>query len=100
MRSWIKYVAAIAGGTAIGTAYFVPSGAFMAFLTFWLLLIPAASAVFLVYGLSKYMEDRKNSITVSVKPSEAMKVLARREAELQKEKELLLKELYNGVKRS
>lgn len=100
MRSWIKYVAAIAGGTAIGTAYFVPTWAFMAFLIFWLLFIPAASAVFLVYGLRKYMEDRKNRITVSVKPGEAMRALARREAELQKEKELLLKELYNGVKRS
>jgi hypothetical protein len=44
------------------------------------------------------MKDRKNTILVSVKPSEAMRALARREMELQREKELLLKELNSGVK--
>ncbi len=99
MKYWIKYVAAAIGGTIVGAAYFLPSGLFLTFVTGWLFLIPAAGIVLLAYGLREYMKDRKNTILVSVKPGEAMRALARREMELQREKELLLKELSNGVKR-
>lgn len=98
MKYWIKYVAAAIGGTIAGAAYFLPSGMFLTFVTGWLLFIPAAGIAVLAYGLREYMKDRKNTILVSVKPSEAMRALARREMELQREKELLLKELSNGIK--
>jgi hypothetical protein len=98
MKYWIKYVAAAIGGTIAGAAYFLPSGLFLTFVTGWLFLIPAAGIAVLAYGLREYMKDRKNTILVSVKPSEAMRALARREMELQREKELLLKELNSGVK--
>lgn len=99
MKYWIKYVAAAIGGTIAGAAYFLPSGLFLTFVTGWLFLIPAAGIALLAYGLREYMKDRKNRILVSIKPGEAMRALARREMELQREKELLLKELSNGVKR-
>lgn len=99
MKHWIKYVAAAIGGTIAGAVYFLPSEMFLAFVAGWLFLIPAAGIVLLAYGLREYMKDRKNRIMVSIKPNEAMRALARREMELQREKELLLKELNNGVKR-
>ncbi len=99
MKNWIKYVAAAICGTIAGAAFFPPSGIFLTFVTGWLFLIPAAGIAFLAYGLREYMKDRKNTILVSVKPSEAMRALARREMELQREKELLLKELSSGIKR-
>jgi len=99
MKHWIKYVAAVAGGSIIGAGYFFSAETFIAFLTGWLFIIPAVSFAFLVYGLREYRKDRKNRIMVSVKPSEALRALARREAELQREKDLLLKELTNGIKR-
>ncbi len=93
MKYRTKYIAAAVGGSVIGAAYFFPSESFLAFVGGWLFLIPAVSIVFLAYGLREYMKDRKNRIMVSIKPSEAMKALARREAELQKEKEILYEEL-------
>ena len=62
----------------------------MAFLLGWLFLIPAIAVVFLTYGAIVYLKERKNRITVTIKPSEAMKAIMRREAELQLEKEKLL----------
>jgi hypothetical protein len=47
----------------------------------------------MLFGLKEYMQDRNNRIVVSIKPTEAMKVLARREAALKAEKELLYEEL-------
>ncbi len=99
MKNWIKYVAAAVCGTIAGAAFFHPSGMFLAFTAGWLLLIPATGIAFLAYGLREYMKDRKNRILVSIKPSETMRALARREMELQREKELLLEELSHGVKR-
>lgn len=100
MKNWVKYVAAaIAGGGAvIGTAYFFPEKSFIAFVVGWLFLIPAAFAVYMVYGLWKYIEDRENRISVVVKPTEAMKALARKEAELAREKEILYEELHREIK--
>ncbi len=86
MNHWKKYVAA---GLVIGSVYFLPSESFAAFISGWLFLIPAAAAVFLAIGLREYMKDRKNSIVVSIKANDAMRAIARKEAELKREKELL-----------
>jgi len=86
MNNWKRYVAA---GIVIGTVYFLPSESFMAFVTGWVFLLPITAAAFLAVGLREYMLDRKNRITVSVRANETMKALARREAELKREKELL-----------
>ena len=59
-------------------------------------LVPAAVVIFLGYGLTKYMKDRKNRITVSIKPNDALKAIARREAELHREKQLILEEIRKG----
>lgn len=89
MKYWKRYVSA---GIVIGGIYFLPNESFAAFITGWVFLLPIAAAVFLAIGLREYMKDRKNRIMVSVKTNEAMKVLARREAELKREKELLYKQ--------
>lgn len=86
MNYWKRYIAA---GIVIGTVYFLPSESFLAFLTGWVFFLPIAAAVFLAVGLHRFVKDRKNTITVSIKSSDAMKALARREAELKREKELI-----------
>ncbi|MBU3965785.1 MAG: hypothetical protein KKG76_00170 [Euryarchaeota archaeon] len=94
MKSWLKYVATVVvGATVMGAAYLLPMGAFQAFVIGWLFLIPATFAVYMVFSLKEYMQDRNNRIVVSVKPTEAMKALARKEAALKMEKELLYEEL-------
>ena len=94
MKTWVKYVATIVvGATVMGAAYLLPMGTFQAFVIGWLFLIPATFAVYMLFSLKEYMQDRKNRIVVSVKPTQAMKALARREAALIKEKELLYEEL-------
>lgn len=62
---------------------------FLAFIVGWLFLIPALFVVFLIYGLSVYLKDRKHRITVTSKPTEEMKAIARKEAEIKREKDLL-----------
>ncbi|VVB94899.1 Uncharacterised protein [uncultured archaeon] len=86
----------VAGGSVAGAAYFVPENSFLAFVAGWLFLVPAAVVIFLGYGLTKYMKDRKNRITVSIKPNDALKAIARREAELHREKQLILEEIRKG----
>jgi len=94
MKNWVKYVATIVvGATVMGAAYLLPMGTFQAFVIGWLFLIPATFAVYMLFSLKEYMQDRKNRIVVSVRPTEAMKALARREAALKAEKELLYNEL-------
>ena len=94
MKNWVKYVATIVvGATVMGAAYLLPMGTFQAFVIGWLFLIPATFAVYMVFSLKEYMQDRQNRIEVTVKPTEAMKALARREASLNAEKELLYNEL-------
>lgn len=68
------------------------AGVFMAFVLGWLFFIPVVVGVLLVYGLVVYLRDRKNRITVTVKPTEAMRAIARREADLKKEKERIMYE--------
>ncbi len=99
MNRWIKYSAVIVGGTVLGAAYFSPAETFLSFVIGWLFIIPAVAIACLVYGLRKYMIDRKNRIVVSIVPSEAMKALARKEAELEREKEILYEELRKGINR-
>ena len=92
MKYLIKYGAAIAGAGVIGAAYYLPSETYLGFISGWLFLIPAAILVYFAYGLREYMKDRKNRIMVSIKPTEAMNALARREAELEREKKILYEE--------
>ncbi len=97
MKNWIKHaVASVAGGTVLGAAALLPSESFIAFVIGWLFLIPAAVVVYLAFGLRGYRKDKKNRIMVTMKPSEAMKALARREAELKKERNILYEEFRKG----
>lgn len=90
----MKYAATVVvGATVMAAAYYLPIGTFQAFVIGWLFLIPATFAVYMLFGLKEYMADRKNKIIVSIKPTEAMKAIARREVELEKEKSILLEEL-------
>jgi len=93
MKSWVKHtVRLVVGATVIAAGYFLPGKTFLAFVLGWLLLIPATFAVYMLLGLKEYINNRKNRLVVSVKPGEAIMALARREAALQKEKELLLEQ--------
>lgn len=69
---------------------------FMGFVAGWVFLIPIATAGFLLYGYVAYNKDQKHRITVNYKPNEAMKAIARREMELNKEKERIMYEQRNG----
>lgn len=95
MDNRIKYIVAILfGGAAIVSGYYYPAETFLAFTAGWLFIIPAAFVAYMIYGYVAYMHDRKHRIEVTVKPTEAMKVIARREMELLREKEKLLYEEY------
>jgi len=100
MKNWVKYVmsAAAGGGAVIGTAYYFPEKSFIAFMVGWLFLIPAAFVIYMVYGLWNYMKDRKHRISVVVKPTEAMRAIARKEVELVREKEILYEEFHKEMK--
>ena len=67
---------------------------FITFAVMWVFLIPAAVAGLLILGFTVYMRERKHRIAVSIKPTEAMKAIARREGELQREKEKILYESF------
>lgn len=94
---WLKYVLAMAIGAsavAIGTMY--PDKTFPAFVLAWLILIPIASVVYLIYGLREYIKERKNSIVVSIKPSNAtdrLMELMHEEERIKDAKEALYKEM-------
>jgi hypothetical protein len=96
MNYFKQFAIFVAGGSIAGAAYFVPEKSFQAFLAGWLFLVPAAVVIFLGYGLTKYMKERKNRIMVSIKPTVALQAIARREAELHREKQLLIEELRKG----
>ncbi len=96
----IKYVVtSVVGGTVIGAVYYFPEKSFLTFVTGWLFLISAAFVAYMVYGLREYLKDQKHRIAVEIKPSEAMRAIARREAELKREKEMLYEEFHNQTKR-
>ncbi len=95
MDNRIKYLTAIVAAAGFMTsAYYFPAETFMAFIAGWLFLIPAAFVAYMVYGLLVYMREREHRITVTIKPTEAMKALARREEELEREKDRILYEEY------
>ncbi|VVB93989.1 Uncharacterised protein [uncultured archaeon] len=99
MDKKVTYILAIFLASAfIVTAYYNPAGAFLFFVAGWLFFIPAAFIVYLVYGFLKYNAERKDRITVTMKPTEAMKALARREAELKREKERIFYEMGKQTK--
>lgn len=94
MNDQLKYIiAASAAVIFMAVAYMFPAETFLTFTVGWLFLIPAAFIVYLVYGFIEFMTERKHRIEVAVKPTEAMRALARREAELEREKEMLYKEM-------
>jgi hypothetical protein len=94
MANWGKYgIAAAIAGISMAIAYKYPAEFFIAFTVGWIFLIPAAFVGYMAYGLWKYRTDQKNRIMVQVKPTEAMKAVARREAALAKEKEILYEEM-------
>jgi hypothetical protein len=94
MTKWGKYgLAAAIAGTSMAGAYYYPAEFFIVFTAGWLFFIPAAFVGYMAYGLWKYKMDQKNRIIVQVKPTEAMKAVARREAAIQKEKEILYEQL-------
>ncbi len=97
MENRLKYfVATVFAVAGVGAAYYYPAETFMAFVAGFVFGIPAAVLVYMVYGLWVYRRERKHRITVTIKPTEVMKALARREAELKREKELLYNELQEG----
>ena len=91
MENRTRYiVAALAAAIFMGSAYIFPAETFIIFTVGWLFLIPAAFIIYMVYGLITYINERKHKIVVAVQPTEAMRAILRREAELKMEKERLL----------
>jgi hypothetical protein len=98
MDTRIKYiVAATAAAAFMMAAYLYPAETFITFTVGWLFFIPAAFVVYMTYSFLEYMKERRHRIIVGIKPTEAMKALARREAELKREKDLIYRELKEGV---
>lgn len=94
MDNRIKYIVAAAAAAAfMMAAYLYPAETFITFTVGWLFFIPAAFIIYMAYGFMDYMKERKHRIVVAVKPTEAMRAVARREAELKLEKEMLYEEL-------
>ena len=84
-------------GSSKWSRFGVPSviaGLFITLGVIWVFLIPAAVAGLLILGFSVYMKERKHRIAVSIKPTEAMKAIVRREEELNREKEKILYESF------
>ncbi len=97
MDNWAKYVAAAAvAGAVMGAAYYYPAQTFIAFVTGWLFLIPSVLIVYLVYGMWVYSRDLRHRIIVKMKPTEAMRALARKQVTPKREKEIFYKELEGG----
>ena len=98
MDTRLKYIVAITAAMSfMMAAYFYPAETFITFAVGWLFFIPAAFVVYMTYSFLEYMKERRHRITVSIKPTEAMRVLARRESELKREKDLMYEELKQGV---
>src|SRR4030042_5442528 len=97
MDTRLKYMLAITAAMGfMMAAYFYPAETFITFTVGWLFFIPAAFVVYMTWSLLQYQKERKHRITVSIKPTEAMRVIARREAELKREKDMMYEELGEG----
>jgi hypothetical protein len=95
MNNKNKYVvSAVAAAGYVTSAYFYPAETFIVSTVGWLFLIPAAFVTYMGYGLVKYMQERKHRIVVETMPNEAMRAIARRETQLNREKEMLMHEEY------
>jgi len=91
MDDRIKYIAGLlVGGASMLAGYYYPAETFIAFTAGWLFIIPAAFIAYMIYGYAVYMSERKHRIEVTIKPTEAMKAIGRREMELKREKEKIL----------
>lgn len=100
MNYLVKYIiAASVGAALIGAPYYFPKESLEVLFSVWFMLIPAAFIVFLVYGIIVYLRGMKHMITVSIKPSEAVRTLAGREAGIRSVKRSLYEELSNGIKK-
>ena len=99
MDNRTKYIVATIGAALfMGSAYIYPAETFLVFTVGWLFFIPAAFIVYMVWGYLAYMKERKHKIVVSVQPTEAMRAIAKREAELKGEKERLLHQEYEKLR--
>ena len=99
MENRTKYiVAALAAAVFMGSAYIFPAETFLVFTVGWLFFIPAAFIVYMAYGFMTYMNERRHKIVVTVQPTDAMRAIARREAELKKERERLLYQEYEKLR--
>lgn len=97
----IKYfVASAVGAALIGAPYYFPKESLEALFVVWFMLIPVAFIVFLVYGIILYIRSMKHSIVVSMKPTEAIMALARKEDELRRVKRSLYEEVGNRMKKA
>jgi hypothetical protein len=95
MNNRSKYVvSALVAAGYVASAYYYPAETFIASTIGWLIVIPAAFVIYMGYGYIKYAKERKNRIVVEVVPNEAMRSIARREGQLNREKEVLLREVY------
>ena len=91
-----KYIISAAAAVGyVASAYYYPAETFIASTLGWLIVIPVAFVIYMGYGYAKYVKERKNRITVEVVPSEAMRAIARREEQLNREKEALIQETYH-----
>lgn len=94
----LKYILAITAAMGfMMAAYYYPAETFITFTVGWLFFIPAAFVVYMTRSFLDFVKERKNRIIVSIKPTEFMLGLARREAELKREKEMMYEELRGGV---
>jgi hypothetical protein len=95
MNNRNKYiVSAVAAAGYVASAFYYPAETFIVSTVGWLFAIPAAFVVYMGYGYIRYMKERKNRIVVQTVPNEAMRSIARREAQLNREKESLMYEEY------
>lgn len=99
MDNKTKYIVAIIGAAIfMGSAYIYPAETFLTFTVGWLFFIPAAFIVYVVWGYLTYVKERRNRIVVSVQPTDAMRAIVRREAELKIDKERLLRQEYEKLR--
>lgn len=99
MDNKTKYIVATIGAAIfMGLAYIYPAETFLTFTVGWLFFIPAAFIVYVVWGYLTYVKERRNRIVVSVQPTDAMRAIVRREAELKIDKERLLRQEYEKLR--
>lgn len=95
-KKW-KYAAVfVSAGTATGIYY--PDKVFLGLMSIWLFVIPAVVAIYLAYGLVRYLEDRKKSTMVKNNDTATKVVSIVRQEEPKKEKDVLYTQVKNVKK--